>query len=155
MNRIAGIDPGLDGGLAVIDVDGPRPAVMPVATVGNKREIDERALMSWFIEHRPAHIFIERVQAMPKQGVVSMFNFGVGWGIVRGICTGMGISYELVRPQEWQKVMLAGQPRGSNYLVASRLWPHVDFRVSERTSRPHGGLVDAALIAEYGRRQTS
>ena len=59
-----------------------------------------------------------------------------------------------VRPQEWQRVMLAGQPAGSEYLVAARLWPQAEWRVSERSRKPHGGLVDAALIAEYGRRRS-
>jgi hypothetical protein len=92
---------------------------------------------------------------MPHQGVVSMFTFGTGWGQVRGICTGLGIPYQLVRPQEWQREMLAGQPKGSEYLVASRLWPLTDWRSSARAVKPHSGLVDAALIAEYCRRRSA
>ena len=79
-----------------------------------------------------------------------MFKFGSGWGLVRGILAGRQIPYVLVRPQEWQKVMLAGYPKGSEYLVASRRWPSHDFRASERCRKPHDGMVDAALIAAYG-----
>ena len=153
MTRIIGIDPGLDGGLAALDGEGLELQVMPVVAAGRRREIDEQALVDWLLAHRPAHVFIERVQAMPRQGVVSMFSFGAGWGLVRGICAGLGLSYELVRPQEWQKTMLAGQPKGSEYLVASRLWPSAEWRASERAQKPHDGLVDAALIAEHGRRR--
>ncbi|MFH1022109.1 MAG: Holliday junction endonuclease [Planctomycetota bacterium] len=155
MSHIIGIDPGLDGGLAAITPEGLELAVMPVVAVGPKREIDERALVEWIFWHRPGSIFIERVQAMPRQGVVSMFSFGTGWGLVRGICAGLSLPYELVRPQEWQKAMLEGQPKGSEYLVASRLWPNAEWRATERARNPHGGLVDAALIAEYGRRRIS
>ena len=149
-----GIDPGLSGGLAALTPDGLQLRTMPVAMAGDRRFIDERALVDWLTEHaiRGAQVFIESVHAMPKQGVVSMFTFGTGWGQVRGICAGLGLPYILVRPQEWQRVMLAGQPPGSEYLVASRLWPTADWRASERASKPHSGLVDAALIAEYGRR---
>ncbi len=90
---------------------------------------------------------------MDSSGVVSMFTFGACWGLVRGICTGLGLSYELARPQEWQRALLAGQAEGSEYLVASRLWPQAEWRQSERSQKPHEGLVDAALIAEYGRRR--
>ena len=147
-----GIDPGFDGGLAAIGPEGLELSVMPVSKVGKRKEIDEQEIVSWLAGHRHAHVFIERVAARPGQGVVSMFSFGTGWGLVRGICAGMGVPYELVRPQEWQKVMLAGQPKGSEYLVASRLWPNTDWRASERARTPHGGMVDAALIAEFGRR---
>lgn len=154
---IIGIDPGLDGGLAAIAADGIQLSTMPVFDAGKRRYIDEPRVMNWLIDHaiRNARVFIESVHAMPHQGVVSTFTFGTGWGQVRGICAGLGISYELVRPQEWQRVMLAGQPEGSEYLVASRLWPHAEWRASERSKKPHDGLVDAALIAEYGRRRSA
>ncbi len=128
---------------------------MPVVMAGKKRQIDEDLLVGWFRRHalKPVHVIIEAVQAMPGQGVVSMFTFGASWGLVRGVCAGLGLSYELVRPQEWQKAMLAGQPKQSEYLVASRLWPQAEWRGSHWSRVPHSGLVDAALIAEYGRRR--
>ncbi len=155
MRAIIGIDPGLDGALVAITEQGLEFQIMPVVAVGSRRQLDEEVLASWLRRQaiRQAHVIIEAVHAMPAQGVVSMFTFGTCWGLVRGICTGLGLSYELVRPQEWQKAMLAGQPEGAEYLVASRLWPHLEWRSSERSRKPHGGLVDAALIAEYGRRR--
>jgi len=151
--NIIGIDPGLDGGLAAIGPEGLDLTVMPTAAVGKHRQLDEQAIVSWLLAHRPAHVFIEHVGARPGQGVVSMFTFGTGWGLVRGICAGMALPYELVRPQEWQGTMLAGQPKGSEYLVASRLWPSADWRATERAKTAASGLVDAALIAEHGRRR--
>lgn len=150
-----GIDPGLEGGLAAVSPAGLELAVMPVVQVGRKRQIDEQRLCT-SLRSLPAadvHVWIEAVQAMPKQGVVAMFTFGTGWGLVRGICAGLGLRYELVRPQEWQRALLLGQPAGAEYLVASRLWPGTSFRASSQSKKPHSGLVDAALIAEYGRRR--
>jgi crossover junction endodeoxyribonuclease RuvC len=150
-----GIDPGLDGGLAAISPEGLELAVMPTVPVGKGRQIDEQSVVSFLTSIRPGVVFIELVHAMPKQGVTSMFTFGTGWGLVRGVCAGLGLPYELVQPQEWQKCMLVGQPRGSEYLVVSRLWPNAEWRASARCKRPHSGLVDAALICEYGRRRIS
>jgi crossover junction endodeoxyribonuclease RuvC len=154
---ILGCDPGLDGGLAALNDDGLELTVMPVVLVGKKRQIDEDLLVGWFRRQamRPVHVIIEAVHAMPGQGVVSMFSFGTSWGLVRGICAGLGLSYELVRPQEWQREMLCGRPKGSEYLVASRLWPQAEWRGSQWSRVPHSGLVDAALIAEYGRRRSA
>ncbi len=150
-----GIDPGLDGGLAAITPDGLILQAMPAVAVGARRQLDEQAIVEWLLPFagRQPRVFIEAVGARPRQGVVAMFSFGAGWGLVRGICAGMSIRYELVRPQEWQGAMLAGQPKGSEYLVASRLWPSAEWRSSDKARKPHSGLVDAALIAEYGRRR--
>lgn len=154
MYKFLGIDPGLSGGFAALSHEGLWLQVMPVAQVGKRRQLDEQAIVRFLRGYAPGttRVFIEAVHAMPKQGVTSMFSFGTGWGLIRGVCAGLGLSYELVRPQEWQRVLLCGQPIGSEYLVASRLWPHVDFRASVFCKKPHSGLVDAALIAEYGRR---
>lgn len=151
-----GCDPGLDGGLAAITPEGLVLRVMPAVAVGKRRQLDEQAIVQWLMQFSTAtsRVFIEAVGARPKQGVVAMFSFGTGWGLVRGICAGLGLPYELVRPQEWQGLMLSGQPPGSEYLVASRLWPNAEWRASERSQKPHDGLVDAALIAEYGRRRS-
>jgi crossover junction endodeoxyribonuclease RuvC len=161
MRTIIGCDPGYHGALAAISDDGLELHAMPTIAVGTKRQLDEDVLVSWFRRQslKPVHVLIEAVHAMPKQGVVSMFSFGTSWGLLRGICAGLGLSYELVRPQEWQAVMLAGHPRstakskGAEYLVASRLWPNANWRATDKCRVPHDGMVDAALIAEYGRRR--
>jgi hypothetical protein len=152
-----GCDPGLDGGLAAITPEGLNLRVMPAVAVGKRRQLDEQAIVRWLMGFPAANtrVFIELVASRPKQGVVAMFSFGTGWGLVRGICAGLGLSYELVRPQEWQGEMLKGQPEGSEYLVASHLWPNAEWRASERAVKAHDGLLDAALIAEFGRRRSS
>lgn len=153
---VIGIDPGLDGGLvALIPNQPPSLCVMPSFRRKTGREIDELRVVHWLSDFvaTPVHVCIEAVHAMPNQGVRSMFTFGTGWGQIRGICAGLRLPYELVRPQEWQRGMLAGQPKGSEYLVASRLWPSIRWQASTRCRKPHDGLVDAALIAEFSRRR--
>jgi hypothetical protein len=152
-----GCDPGLEGGLAALTPEGWNLRVMPTAPAGKKRVLDEQQIVQWLMQFpaNQSRVFIESVASRPGQSVVAMFSFGAGWGLVRGICAGMGLPYELVRPQEWQGEMLKGQPKCSEYLVSSRLWPNADWCASGRFQKPHSGLVDAALIAEYGRRRTA
>lgn len=148
---IIGIDPGLTGGIAVLKGSDEFSMPMPTVKAGKKSQIDETSVRKFLSTCFCARAYVEKVGGMPKQGVASVFTFGAGWGLVRGILCGLGISYELVTPQRWQKEILGGQPN-SQYLVASRLWPEFDFRATNRCRKPHSGMVDAMLIAEYGRR---
>ena len=160
--KIIGIDPGLDGGIAVMDERGLRYAeVLPTTKLAKKREVNLAALRDLLsidlddlnpFARDGVHVFLEHVHAMPKQGVTSMFTFGRGFGQIEGILAGLRIPYTLVSPQTWKKVVMAGEPKGSEILVAERLWPEQDWRASERCKKQHMGMIDAALIAEYGRR---
>jgi len=158
---IIGIDPGLDGALACLS---NRPNVLsaqarPMPTLKSsksKREIDEREVVQYLERRRDAieHVFIEKVSAMPGQGVTSCFTFGCGWGIVRGICSALHLPYTLVHPATWKKAMCAGLSKGKDVsiIVAKRLWPDTDLRASSRCKTDHDGMADALCIAEYGRR---
>jgi len=160
MAKYLGIDPGLTGGIALLTESSPADTgsslnlwVMPTTRwTKDRRMVDDVELSNILRSNGPIdHAFIELVHAMPKQGACSMFSFGAGWGMVRGICAGLQIPYSLVTPQQWQKVMLAGHPKGSEKTVASGYWPAECF-IARGCRKIHDGLLDAALIAEYGRR---
>ncbi len=155
---IVGIDPGLTGAIAMISEQG-RISLRPMPTLHvskTKRMIDERAVCQ-MLEHRGHaihHVFIEKVHAMPKQGVSSCFNFGCTWGVLRGICTALHLPYTLVTPQAWKKVMCKGINKSGDdtIIVCKRLWPDISLRATPRSKKDHDGLADALCIAEYGRR---
>jgi hypothetical protein len=48
-------------------------------------------------------IILEKVHAMPKQGVTSMFSFGINYGKWQMLLELAGTAHRLVTPQEWQK----------------------------------------------------
>lgn len=153
-----GIDPGSSGGIAIIRPDGRSSAFPTPYCDGDYDEGAMRELLDMAIdEGRPMPCaIIERVHSMPSQGVASMFSFGAGYGLWRGMCAAMRIPYRLVPPQTWQKVMLAGEDKSdkkaASVRVARRLFPDVSLRKSERGRVDHHGMADALLIAEYGRR---
>lgn len=95
-------------------------------------------------------IWIEKVHAMPKQGTVSMFGFGKGYGIWIGICAAIGVSYNLVAPQTWKKIFLKDMPKekSSSILVAKRMFPSSEEWL---TLKKHHNRAEAVLIAAYGR----
>jgi hypothetical protein len=165
---IVGIDPGVSGGIAALDerCHLKFKTAMPVMTVekqsktkaGNKRKGTEyRAeLIAQIIKQlNPDRVFIEKQQAMPKQGAVSMFTLGTGYGLLRGICVGLGVSTHLVRPTVWQKDILnaaRGDTKNKSILFCTTTWPSLDFRENDRCRVDHDGICDAVCIAEYGRR---
>lgn len=101
-------------------------------------------------------IFIEKAQAMPKQGVSSTFNYGTGFGRLIGWCEALGLPFELVTPQAWMRVMHAGttgtDSKARSLQAAQRLFPGVSL-IPGKCRKPHMGLVEALLICEYGVRR--
>jgi crossover junction endodeoxyribonuclease RuvC len=154
-----GIDPGKKGGIALIKDDGRLLAtlVMP-DNVGDIR----KWLEQWWDPSRWEIIraYLEKAQVMFKdgqrQGVSAAFNYGTGYGKLLGMLETMGFSHELVRPQQWQKVMIPGSKKGQSkkdaLIKARQLFPQETF-IQKGCRVPHDGIIDAVLIAEYGRRQ--
>jgi crossover junction endodeoxyribonuclease RuvC len=163
---VIGIDPGLSGGLARIAGDNVELVVMPV--VGSNRKgrtghlVDPGALTDALEDmmispEGPVHVYLEAVHAMPKMGVAGAFKFGRTVGVIEGILAALEQPYTLVTPQAWQKVCHAGcegtDPKVRSAIAVRRLFPTVSCLATDRSKVAHAGLVDALLIAEYGRRQ--
>lgn len=158
MPTIAGIDPGLDGGIAVLRDDLP-PVVHVMPTLptgqGSKRTLNIPRIMQLLLDYGPDLVLVEKQQAYPKQGGVSNFTTGYGFGALCGLLTGLEMVCQIVRPAEWAKALgVTGKAKGGNAaLVAGRLFPGVSLLATSRCYKPHSGVVDALLIAEWGRRQ--
>jgi crossover junction endodeoxyribonuclease RuvC len=154
--RILGIDPGLDGGIALLDSHAGL-AVEVIPTIGTKRrEVDGAALAHIIDAWRPDHAYLEKVGSRPGQGVRSMFTFGCTVGVVKGVLGALEIPFSEVLPQEWQSVVCAGcrsgDPKGAALIRARQLFPKQSFLATRLSKKPHRGLVDAACLAEYGHR---
>jgi hypothetical protein len=148
MIRVVGIDPGKSGGIAFY---GEAVTVFPMPD-------NLTDLAVHFDTHKNSidHVFLEKAQPMPKQGVVSVYGYGHHNGAIEGILSAYFIPYTLVKPQTWMKVMHAGadsglDTKGKSVQVCRRLFPGVDLTPGKKT-KPHDGMAEALLIAEYGRR---
>src|ERR1700733_1948010 len=153
-----GIDPGLGGGIAILGRDGI--LLEPIPTSDDGKRIDLLELAKIMGDHAPdiRVCYLEDVHAMPKQGVVSMFTFGKVVGILQGMLGAFGIPFVLVRPQQWMGEMyrnIEGENKERSITAFERLYPGVNALRTTRSKKPDLGLVEAALIAEYGRRQTN
>jgi crossover junction endodeoxyribonuclease RuvC len=151
MSKIVGIDPGMQGGLVLLDWGTP-VSLIPMPTIQSM--VNGQAIAELFECWKPDFVGLERSQAMPDQGVTSMFNYGVGYGTILGILQGMKIAHRTIRPQEWQKWAFSQvrvkreDPKGAALAVAMAVYPKAQL-IPPRCRVPHKGIVDALLIAGY------
>lgn len=140
-----GIDPGKNGALASICGDSIH--LIPFS---------EEEYMQWLFmttcTGEETFCALERVGAMPGQGVTSMFNFGRNYGFIQGLLEASFIPYELVTPQKWKKALGVTGDKNSSIAVCKRLFPGVSLKRTERCAKDHDGMAEALLLAEYARR---
>jgi crossover junction endodeoxyribonuclease RuvC len=112
----------------------------------------EMASLMQFKEHGIVAA-VEKVGAMPGQGVTSMFNFGKSAGFIEGVLTALGIPYQLVPPNKWKKEFsLIGQDKQASIVTCRKLFPELDLKRTERCRTDSDGKAEATLLAEYARR---
>lgn len=145
-----GIDPGKSGALAVIYTDennNPfRIKVIPF------EETAYRDALAACTDSRVV-CCLEKVGAMPGQGVVSMFNFGQNFGFIQGLLVANKIPYQLVPPQTWKKEFSLSGDKQMSIDVCKRLFPHTNLLPTSRSRKESDGMAEALLMAEYARRK--
>lgn len=139
------IDPGKDGAMAVIAANA-NVYITPFEPDAYRMELEK-----W--RYGEPRCCLERVGAMPKQGVSSMFHFGENYGFIQGLLTAYSIPYELVTPNKWKKEFQVTSDKNSSIAVCKRLFPVVSLRKTERCRTDHDGMAEALLMAEYARRR--
>jgi len=136
-----GIDPGYSGAVALVDSDG----VLMETIRLKETEHDVSTFVSGYAADVEMAV-LERVSAMPRQGVSSTFKFGTSYGFCRGLLVCHKIPFVVVPPGTWQRTMgcLSKGDKNVTKSAAQRLFPKE--RVVHATA-------DAMLLAEYARRQ--
>ena len=154
--RIIGIDPGLSGGIAILDdlkiydiFD------MPIMSEGkkNKNQLNSAQLVNILNKHvlkkENTFVRVEQVSAMPGQGVTSMFNFGQTFGSIKGICAALGLPIFYVRPAKWKKHFeLINSSKDASRTKVIEMYPSISSRL---TKKKDVNKADAILIARYFR----
>lgn len=146
-----GIDPGAKGGYAWIDTEIKcnTATTMPYNEYEFVRSIENIVYLS---QAKNIRCCIEKVGAMPKQGVTSMFNFGMNFGILKGVLLANHISFQEISPRRWKKEFNLDNDKKKSIRICQELFPYVDLLPTERSRVPSDGMAEALLIAEYARR---
>lgn len=149
MSVSIGIDPGKTGAIAVMDDDG----ILCLEQFNVDKYVDVLSYVGQSTSAKDIKVCLEKVGAMPGQGVVSMFNFGHNLGVIEGILSAFRIPYQLVPPQTWKKEFSLTGDKAKSIEVCKKLFPWVDLRATDRSRKPSDGLAEALLMAEYARRR--
>lgn len=143
-----GIDPGISGAIAVFQYSHLSVVIdMPTLEVASgkttKKHINASVLREILSTYPEAHVVVEKVGAMPGQGVTSMFNFGRSAGIIEGVVAGLQMSCTYVTPAVWTKAVRRAAGKDASRMRAIELFP----ASAERFKRvKDDGRADAALI---------
>jgi hypothetical protein len=150
MNNIIAIDPGANGGVALLRHERPAQAFAMPPTEGDILEL----LKDLADPPEETIALIEQVSGFagrPQPGS-AMFKFGRNFGFLVGVLQAHGVQIEFVRPARWQKVIGLGT---ASKCDSKTVWKN-KLKASAQRRYPHLKVTlntaDALLILEYGRR---
>lgn len=147
---IAGIDPGMTGGLSYIYQDKLITYSFKDQTFNEIAQ--EIGILT--LNKAQVRVYLEKVHSFPGQGVSSSFKFGMNYGFIQGCLTSYGLSHEFVTPQLWQKTLnipkrnkeTENQPKFKKRLrgIAQAMYPGTSI---------NSQTADAVLIMQYGMKE--
>lgn len=148
-----GVDPGAKGGVSAIDENNEILFAVPMSRenlVDKMKQVD-----AWRTEWNCGAIAcVEKVGAMPGQGVTSMFSFGKSAGFIEGVLESFEIPYQLVPPQTWKKSFsLLHKDKKASIETCKQLFPGVNLLPTERCRKESDGISEAILMSLYAKRK--
>lgn len=155
--RILAFDPGITGGYAILDgfivVTRGR---MPIdKNLKNKKStINLIEVSRLMIDHKPDVVVLERQAPRPGEGVSSAWTSGYNFGLLFATASAIVNNIALVAPRTWATKLHDPEssiedPKARSLEVAKKFFPLEDFLATERSSKPHEGIIDALLIAYW------
>jgi len=178
IKHIYGIDGGLNGGIAILNAftgEVRGKFIMPTNDLPDGgREIHTDSLAAIFLTYPSEECLfvLEKIHAIFGASKGTMFTMAEGYGTIKGLLAGLNISYTLITPKAWQKIIWkpseivkkssssgktqVNDTKAISLAALKRLYPHLDLRYADneilpknlRRTKFHDGLVDAILIAK-------
>lgn len=163
---VLGIDPGLDGALALVSEEGVLEIFdTPSVAVKGGRAIDAYGVHDWMRETDRkfliSYAFIEQQWVRPQKrkredgtdgpatGPAAGLKTGINYGITIGLLTAMRWRVDApVSPQRWKRALgLSGQPKDASRKLACDIWPSSAHLFARKKDVDR---AEACLIAHYG-----
>jgi crossover junction endodeoxyribonuclease RuvC len=148
LNTYIGIDPGLSGAIAMIDHLGYRVWDIPIMLKGSgsvKNEINPAGMLDIMRYADFASVAaLERVNAMPGQGVSSVFSLGDSFGCCRAVLACAYVPTFFVTPSMWKKHYGLTSDKEQARALAIKMFPKAELHLKKHIDR-----AEALLIAAY------
>lgn len=178
---VLGVDPGKTGALCFLPLAGGPLVYLVVPEISGTKEIDLSSIYRFAHPYitRTAVCAIEDVHSVFGSSAKSNFQFGRALGNVEMLPVVFGVPCVKVQPKKWQATAWEGitpvkkpkktmrknkktgkyeehivnktDTKATSLLAARRLFPNETFLATKRSSVPHDGAIDAALIAYWAR----
>ena len=148
---IIGVDPGMSGAVVALDLNGEYVShfFFRKAVVGktNRLDIVDASINFGLLKASGVtRCFVEKVSAMPGQGVSSMFNFGYSAGATDACmaCNGLPITH--ISPAAWKrKFGFVGLDKDAPRMKASLRFPNVP----DLNKKGKGQAIADAIFVAY------
>jgi crossover junction endodeoxyribonuclease RuvC len=161
---LLGIDPGLSGAVAVVDMD--RMVLVDMIDLptfkkasqarkqGFLQFIDVHALSTLIDLYAPmvALAVLEEPGAMPEQGLSSTFRFGHICGQIHGVLAGHYVPVAPVKPGVWKSAMALSDKKDESRALATK---HFPAGAKLWAQKQHNDRAEAALLTVYGKQYLS
>jgi hypothetical protein len=143
VDRVLGIDPGLKGALAWVNLSGTLLEIEDMPLVDNT--VNAKLLSNLIVGYGKLECaVVERQQSFPKQGVASSFKTGMGYGIIIGVLAALDIPTFFLTSSQWKKVLHLTKDKELSRSKAIARWPaEADFFKRKLDE----GRAEAALLA--------
>ena len=151
---IIGIDPGVSGAISILKNKKVIDVIdMPTMIDGkkNKKQVNGSQVSNIIKERLNSGgeiiVVVEHVNAMPGQGVTSMFNFGQSFGVIKGICSALSLPIYFIRPTKWKKYFnLIKTNKDASRTKVIQIYPEISSKLYRKKD---SNKADAILIARY------
>ena len=141
----AAIDPGSVHAAIAVFHDHTPVFVDDIRTVNGM--LDAAALAHAIRDMKVAHVVVENVHSMPKQGLSSTFKFGMGVGIIHGVAGALRLPLTLVTPSQWKGFhSLSGPDKEASRALAIRKWPEHNKHLDRKKDADR---AEALLIGDW------
>jgi hypothetical protein len=165
---IIAVDIGKKGAICLMNVEliAPHIEAMPMI----KDEVDYAGLyciLKPFTNH--SIVIFEKLGVIFGTSKTTAFSMGHQAGALEGMCIALGIPFHKITAKVWQKEMFQGtvlvtkksksgksvvtDTKATALIVAKQLFPNQKLTFGDRATKPHDGLIDAMLIAEFAKRK--
>ena len=146
-----GLDPGTNGGISVIESHQNKlPQIvlakkMPIVSLYGKKVVDTKKLYDSINNFKIDISIIEKVHAMPRQGVTSSFQFGRSFGSIEALAYLLSQRVDYVAPVVWKKYLGVGSSKKDSLDMA-----RLKFGDNEIwNKKTNDGIAEASLLVLY------
>lgn len=154
--KVIGIDPGKKGAIVILNGESFHYFKMPL---DKNNDVDFHKVLEYLTWHDDAFVVLERAVAF-GMGVTSAFNYGRDFRTLQIVIEFVGLKNILVMPAVWTKeihscIKKGNDKKDNSARAAKKLFPKIFKQLPRnRNGKLLDGVVDALLIAEYGRRRS-